>query len=31
LAKLAVEQGFNLSSTHSMATVKDAIGYFQGS
>jgi rsbT co-antagonist protein RsbR len=30
LAKLSVQQGLNLSSTHSFATVKDAIGYFQG-
>lgn len=30
LAKLSVDQGLNLSSTHSFATVKDAIGYFQG-
>lgn len=30
LARLTVELGFNLSSTHAMATVKDAIDYFHG-
>lgn len=30
LAKLAVDQGLNLSSTRTMATVKDAISYYQG-